>query len=155
MICTAFFFYIAHKNESKASQSDQIPFTKHGELFFVKASHKDTIQQIDIEIADNDHTRSQGLMYRASLPNNAGMLFIFENEQKQSFWMKNTYIPLDIIFVNSTMEIVSISENCQPFAEWSIASEKPALYVVEVNAGFCYKNGIGVGDRIKFDRAIR
>ena len=94
----------------------------------------------------------QGLMYRQNLPENAGMLFIFTNEEPRSFWMKNTYISLDIIYINSKKEIVSIQKYTQPRSTYSIPSEKPAMYVLEVNAGFTDKYGIHPGDKIDFSR---
>lgn len=79
-----------------------------------------------------------------------GMLFIFQNEEPQSFWMKNTVIPLDIMFVNSKKEIIKIHKSTTPFSEKSLPSEKPAIYVVEVNGGFADKYGIKEGDAISF-----
>jgi hypothetical protein len=78
------------------------------------------------------------------------MLFINSEEEMQSFWMKNTYIPLDMIFVNANKEIVTIHVNTTPLKEWNYTSTKPALYVVEVNAGFTNRHGIGTGDKIDF-----
>ena len=127
-----------------------IPFRKQGELFFTGQQNGDTLAIIDIEVADDHQLRARGLMYRRSLPENAGMLFIQSTEEMQSFWMKNTYIPLDILFVNADKEIVTIHANTTPLKEWNYASTKPALYVVEVNAGFTHKHGIRTGDRIEF-----
>jgi hypothetical protein len=89
-------------------------------------------------------------MYRDTMPENAGMLFFMETEEIQSFWMKNTILSLDIIFVNSDKHIVSIHQNCKPYSLDQIISEKPALYVVEVNAGYTNRNGIKTGDQIVF-----
>lgn len=127
-----------------------IPFHKQGELIFTSHRNGDTLSMIDIEVADNDQLRARGLMYRRSLPENAGMLFIQDMEEIQSFWMKNTYIPLDILFVNANKEIVTIHVNTTPLKEWNYASTEPALYVVEVNAGFSNRHGIRTGDRIAF-----
>lgn len=128
----------------------EIPFSRQGELLFIGQSASDTLAIIDIEIADDDLKRARGLMYRKSIPEKGGMLFIHETEQIQSFWMKNTYIPLDIIFVNSEKIIVTIHPNTRPLKEWSYASTQPSLYVVEVNAGFCNRHHIRSGDRIAF-----
>jgi uncharacterized membrane protein (UPF0127 family) len=81
-----------------------------------------------------------------------GMLFIFPYETEQSFWMKNTVLSLDIIFVNANFEIVKIHHNTTPFSEQSYSSEKPAQYVVEVNAGYSNKLGLTEGDKIFFRR---
>ncbi len=125
-------------------------FRKDGELSFLSSSDENIIKKINIEIANDYVTRMQGLMYRDSMAINQGMLFIFDTEEPQSFWMKNTYIPLDIIFVNSSRRIVKIQHNTTTLSEASIPSIKPALYVVEVNAGFCKKYDIKEGDIIKF-----
>ncbi|MBK8552795.1 MAG: DUF192 domain-containing protein [Ignavibacteria bacterium] len=90
------------------------------------------------------------MMYRRSMDDNKGMLFIFETEEPQSFWMKNTVIPLDIMFVNSKKEIIKIHKNTIPFSEKSLPSEKPATYVVEVRGGFADEYGIKEGDGINF-----
>ncbi|MDO5523170.1 MAG: DUF192 domain-containing protein [Bacteroidia bacterium] len=129
-----------------------IPFRKQGSLAFLSAAGNDTISVIDIEVADNNQRRARGLMYRNSLPAEAGMLFIFDVEEIQGFWMKNTYIPLDMLFVNASKEIVTIHANTTPMREWNYASTQPALYVVEVNAGYCAQNNISEGDKIVFER---
>ena len=131
-------------------ESFSIPFNKQGELAFLTAPGGDTTSVVDIEVAQNNASRARGLMYREALPEDAGMLFIFEAEEIQSFWMRNTYIPLDMIFVNARKEIVTIHANTAPLKEWNYASTAPALYVVEVNAGYCRKRNIKVGDRIEF-----
>ncbi|MPM60050.1 hypothetical protein SDC9_106897 [bioreactor metagenome] len=90
-------------------------------------------------------------MYRKSLPADAGMLFVFDEEEIQGFWMKNTYIPLDMLFVNADNEIITIHTNTAPLKEWNYASTRPALYVVEVNAGYCAQKQITEGDKIIFE----
>lgn len=127
-----------------------IPFNKQGELVFIGKENGDTLSVIGIEVADNDQKRARGLMYRASIPENDGMLFIHDVEDIQSFWMKNTYISLDMIFVNSQKEIVTIHAGTEPMKEWNYTSTAPALYVVEVNAGYSVKNNIKVGDKIDY-----
>ncbi len=125
-------------------------FKKEGDLEFLKKDGKETLRKIDIELAENDDERMQGLMYRKSMDDNKGMLFIFQKEEPQSFWMKNTIMPLDIIYVNSKKEIVKIFKNTIPFSEKSLPSGNPATYVVEVNGGFTDKYGIKEGDLISF-----
>lgn len=126
-------------------------FTKEGELTFVKPNGE-MISQLDIEIADDDEQRMTGLMFRDKMLENQGMLFIFPNEALQSFWMKNTILPLDMIFINSKMEIVKIHKNTIPYSEQSYPSIKPAQYVVEVNANYTDKYGIKEGDKIVWRR---
>ncbi|MEO8664726.1 MAG: DUF192 domain-containing protein [Ignavibacteria bacterium] len=127
-------------------------FRKEGELEFLSIDGRKEIRRIDVELAENDDERMQGLMYRRSMDDNKGMLFIFSNEEPQSFWMKNTVIPLDIIYVNSKKEIVKIFKSTTPFSETSLPSGKPATYVVEVAGGFTGKYGIKEGDLISFQK---
>lgn len=84
------------------------------------------------------------------MPEDHGMLFVFEKEGSLSMWMKNTYISLDILFVNVSNEIVKIHKNTMPLSTRLISSDREAVYVVEVVAGFCDKYDINVGDRIRF-----
>lgn len=127
-------------------------FKKEGMLEFVSKNKKDTIKKIDIEVADNDDERMQGLMYRKSMDDSKGMLFIFQKEEPQGFWMKNTVIPLDIMYVNSKKEIVKIFRYTTPFSEKDLPSGAPATYVVEVNGGFSDKYGVKEGDMISFQK---
>jgi uncharacterized membrane protein (UPF0127 family) len=137
-------------NKQSSSYSKPAPtFRKDGRLLIMLTENPGPIL-LDIEIADNDEERMRGLMDRQTLPDNTGMLFIFPNDEPRSFWMKNTYISLDIIYINSSKEIVSIQKYTQPKSTYSIPSEKPAMYVLEVNAGFTDKYGINPGDKIDF-----
>jgi uncharacterized protein len=133
-----------------AHAADEPRFTKEGELTFLSKTDRKKIITIDIEIADNAYEREKGLMYRHALPDNAGMLFIFEQSGPLSFWMRNTYIPLDIIFADKNRQIVTIQKNTNPLSYAQIPSKRNAKYVVEVNSGFCNKYGIAVGDYISF-----
>lgn len=106
--------------------------------------------KINAEIADDKQEQANGLMFREKLNKNEGMLFVFENEEYQTFWMKNTLIPLDMIFIDENFEIVDI-KNAVPCKEEPCAlykSSKPAKYVLEVNSNFAEKNGINAGDKI-------
>jgi uncharacterized membrane protein (UPF0127 family) len=104
---------------------------------------------ITVELADTPEKRALGLMYRRDLPELHGMLFLFPRQEPQSFWMKNTPLPLDIIFIDATRTIVSIAPNTTPFSEKLIPSDKPAQFVLEVNGGFCQRHGIAVGNRVQ------
>lgn len=126
-------------------------FAKHGELNFIN-NKSDTISTIEIEIAETPNNIEKGLMYRKSMEYNRGMLFIFEDETRRSFWMKNTHIPLDIIFINAEKEIVHIAENTIPYSLRSVPSYEYAMFVVEVNAGYCKNKGILTGHKIDFIR---
>lgn len=137
--------------EKAVSNKTVYSFTKEGELSFNDAKGN-LITSIDVEIADTDEQRQLGLMYRDKMDKNQGMLFIFDKEAPQAFWMHNTILPLDIIYVNSKSEIVHIVKNAKPFDDTSLPSVKPAQFVVEVNAGYCDKFGIKVGDKIVWRR---
>ena len=149
---TAVYFVTSKKenNQGFTVENKAPSFNKEGELIFISKTESDTLAVIDIEIANDEHKTAQGLMYRSSMPHNAGMLFLMPSEEIQGFWMRNTYIALDMIFVNSKMEIVTIHANTTPMNENSYISTAPALYVVEVNAGYCNKNNIKEGDKIDF-----
>ncbi len=138
--------------EQKQQKSTGIEFTKEGQLVFVNGQSGHPVVTIDIEIAEDDRARALGLMHRYSMLEKQGMLFIMAREEEQSFWMKDTYISLDILYVNADMEIVKIQKNTQPFSQESIPSIKPAKYVVEVVAGFCNKYSLKEGDRVEYER---
>ncbi|MFQ6049475.1 MAG: DUF192 domain-containing protein [Candidatus Paceibacterales bacterium] len=107
-----------------------------------------------VELADNQTERALGLMFREGLELNKGMLFVFEEEEEHSFWMKNTLIPLDIIWINEEKEVVFIKKNAQPCTEKickDIEPGKKAKYVLEVNAGMVEKINLKIGDRLNFD----
>ena len=121
---------------------------KEGEVVFLHGDKR--VRKIDVEIAENDAEREKGLMFRPYLSDSVGMLFIFNESSPQSFWMKNTMISLDIIYVGPDKKIVSIQKKAKPYSEESLPSFGNAQYVVEVNGGYCDKYGIQVGDTIVF-----
>lgn len=131
-------------------KKDEPQFVKEGELFFIDAESGDTIRNIVIEIADNESERAQGMMYRTQMPDSAGMLFIYNQPREQSFWMKDTPLSLDILYVDGSGEIVNLYKNTTPYSEKSIPSYKKAQYVVEVVGGFTDRHKIGIGDKIAF-----
>jgi len=148
-----YFLFTGSNKELRTSESTlgykQFDFRRDGELTFQTADGK-FISQIEIEIADDMVERAVGLMYREKMGANQGMLFIFPQEEYQSFWMKNTVLPLDIVFVNKKNEIVTIHNDATPFSEDSLPSTAPAIYVVEVNAGYMQQHGIKEGDKISW-----
>jgi uncharacterized membrane protein (UPF0127 family) len=108
--------------------------------------------KIEAELAYNDETRMKGLMFRDSLPADAGMLFIFPYMDRHSFWMKNTLIALDLIWLNERKEIVYVT-TAQPCTEDPCASYGPmqkAKYVLEVNEGFAKRHSLKIGTRLEF-----
>ncbi|MCK9326440.1 MAG: DUF192 domain-containing protein [Bacteroidales bacterium] len=136
---------------NEITQESATGFTREGELRFLKADSTE-VTAIDIEIADDDYRRELGLMYRRQMEQHQGMLFIFEEEDYRSFWMKNTYLPLDILYADATKRIVRIHENVPILNEEQIPSDYPAKYVIEVNAGFCALHNIKSGDLFTFSR---
>ncbi|WP_173021460.1 DUF192 domain-containing protein [Lewinella sp. W8] len=123
-------------------------FTKEGELTISDGTTGNALVNIDIEIADNREDIVQGLMYRPQMQADRGMLFLMEAEEPQSFWMLNTLISLDIIYIDSDKEIVSIAPDTTPKSTDPIPSGAPAKYVLEVNAGFCQRHNVKLGDRV-------
>lgn len=111
----------------------------------------DTVSTLRAAVADDAATRSSGLMDVYDMPSDRGMLFIFDNEEPRSFWMANTPLALDIIFINSNMEIIRIHQNTRPYSNRNVESELPAQYVVETNAGYTLRHDIIEGMKITFD----
>jgi len=107
------------------------------------------VQRFHVEIADNDAEREQGLMYRRSMAADHGMLFIFDPPSPQSFWMHNTFLPLDLIFIGADGRIVNIAANATPFSDDNIPSAGPVSGVLELNAGRAAALGILPGDRVR------
>lgn len=104
-----------------------------------------------VEIADNEETRQQGLMWRESMPQNQGMLFVFQIADRQSFWMHNTYLPLDIAFIDANWKITDIHK-MQPLIDTVYyESSVPVPYALEVNQGWFAKHGVRVGDRVRME----
>ena len=103
-----------------------------------------------IELALTPQQRAQGLMFRKEMARDEGMLFLFDREAPRAFWMKNTYLPLDIIFLDAAGRIVSIARDTTPLSETPIPSEQPAAAVLELNAGTAAELGLQQGDRVVY-----
>ncbi|KJD32162.1 hypothetical protein PK35_12065 [Tamlana nanhaiensis] len=136
------------KEDKKVIKQTEISFTKEGELTIFKSDS--TQVKFDIEIAETKYETQTGLMYRNSMKANRGMLFIFNDVQPRSFYMKNTKIGLDLIFIDDNNKIVSFQKNAKPYNEASLPSNVPAKYVFEINAGLVDEKHILVGDSIDF-----
>ena len=111
-------------------------------------------ERFKVEIADTQQKQALGLMFRDSMPADEGMIFLFPNEAPRSFWMKNTRIPLDIMYFDKDLKMVSISANTPPCRVSrcpSYPSSKPAMYVLELNAGIASELGVGPGDSLVLD----
>lgn len=109
---------------------------------------------VRVELATNDEERARGLMYRRKLGVDDGMLFLFPDEAVQSFWMRNTYIPLDMIFIAADGTIAGIVENAAPETETPRTTGKRSRYVLEVNGGWSKRNGVKAGDRVELQGAL-
>lgn len=103
-----------------------------------------------VEIVQDAESRAEGLMHRERLPENQGMLFVFDSTHMLSFWMRNTFIPLDIAFINESGRIVDIQRMAPLDESKQYISAEPALYALEVNAGWFEKHGIDVGSQVQF-----
>jgi uncharacterized protein len=110
---------------------------------------KSGVHAFSVELATNEAERSRGLMFRKELPEGQGMLFDFMQDQPVSFWMHNTYISLDMIFIAGDGRIVRIAENTEPMSDRLIPSGAPVRAVLEVIAGTARKFGIAPGDRVE------
>lgn len=113
----------------------------------IKASSGDTVE-IEVETADDAAERAQGLMFRESLGERCGMIFVYDGERPLSFWMRNTLVPLSIAYIDSDGRIVSLHD-MEPLDETSVPSEGPAQYALEVNQGFFEENGVEAGDMVE------
>ena len=114
----------------------------------VEIASKTGVHSFAVEVVDNDADRAKGLMYRKDLPEGRGMLFDFHRDQEVSFWMQNTYIPLDMIFIRGDGRILRIEENTEPLSTRMIPSRGPVRAVLEVIGGTSRKLGIAPGDRV-------
>ncbi|MDO5976745.1 DUF192 domain-containing protein [Flavivirga jejuensis] len=137
------------KENNKVIKQTEIAFKKEGELTIFK-SVDSTQVKLDIEIADTDFDIQTGLMYRDSMETKQGMLFVFEDARERFFYMKNTKIPLDLIYINENKSIVSFQKNAKPLDESSLPSNFPAKYVLEINASLVDAWSLSVGDSISF-----
>lgn len=135
-------------NNSSNQQKGRI-ITPESELTFID-SDGNSITTLQIAIADEQMERNQGLMDVRQMGQDEGMLFIFEENQPLSFWMANTPLSLDIMYVNTDSVIVRIYPDTTPFSETSLPSGDPAKYVVETNAGYALTHGISEGMKIRF-----
>lgn len=140
------------ENNKTSIKTEEVTFTKEGNLDIFKKETDSIITQLNIEFAESEYETQTGLMYRRRMENTEAMLFIFPDVAMHSFYMKNTAIPLDIIFIDEKMNIVSFQENAEPFNENGLSSRVPVKYVLEVNAGLVKEWSLAIGDQIAFER---
>jgi hypothetical protein len=118
------------------------------ELQTLEIASKSGVHAFQVEMAITPEEKERGLMFRRELPDGQGMLFDFQTDQPVAFWMKNTYIPLDMLFIRSDGRIARIAENTEPLSERNIPSGAPVRAVLEVIGGTAKKLGIAPGDRV-------
>ena len=145
-------FSSCKETSKKVIKTEPITFKKEGELTIIKQKVDTLITSLDIEFAETEYETQTGLMYRESMNLNQGMLFIFPDERIHSFYMKNTKIPLDLIFIKADSTIASFQENAEAFNESGLSSQVPVKYVLEVNAGLAQKWLLEIGDKIEFTK---
>jgi len=133
-----------------APATPDIPFRIDGSLDFVRMG--EFILSLDIEIADTDSLRERGMMQRTSFPPESGMLFLFDHQELRQFWMGNTPLSLDLLFISNDSIIVDISKYAKPYSDEPIMSNAPAQFVLEVPGGFVDTKGIVVGDQVHWRR---
>ena len=152
MLPLTILLYACGETDSRpeAEPDSEIPFRVDGSLDFVRA---DSVRfSIAIEIAESDSARERGMMQRTSFPSESGMLFVFDDVQIRHFWMGNTPLSLDLIFIGTDGAIVDFSKYATPFSDEGIESRAPAQHVLEVPAGFVDSQGIVEGDQIRWRR---
>ncbi|MFI5307048.1 MAG: DUF192 domain-containing protein [Polyangiales bacterium] len=110
---------------------------------------------VRVEVASTEPERRKGLMFRTHLDDDAGMIFLFERPEALTFWMHNTYIPLDMIFVEPSMHVLGVVENAEPQTDASRSVSGESQYVLEVNAGFSRRNGVTKGTLVRFEGVAR
>lgn len=130
-------------------------WVREGEVTFLNKDSRQVLAMIEVEAAIQAAERNQGLMYRSEMDEDKGMIFFFEDMDMRSFWMKNTKIPLDIIFIDNKGVINTIHKNTVPYSERSIPSKQKSQFVVEVNGGYCERHGIKEGDLIEYKLDVK
>lgn len=105
--------------------------------------------EVEVELALTPEELARGLMWREKLAGDAGMLFVFPDQTMRSFWMKNTPVALDIIYIDRNGRVVSVAEDTVPYSTAPIPSRGPAKYVLEVAAGFARRHGVRPGQRVE------
>lgn len=145
------FFSCGQQVTKKTNRTKEITFTKQGSLQILDSLNQPKAR-FDIELATDEYARQTGLMYRKSMKDSQAMLFIFEDEAPRYFYMKNTYIPLDIIYINGQNKIVSFAKDAKPLDETALPSHKAAKYVLEIKSGLVDQYHLAVNDKVLWQR---
>ena len=125
-----------------------LSFADFPEKEILIANSNGEIKKFNVEIADNNETRSKGFMWRENIPDGTGMLFVWKKEAYRNFWMKNTPTSLDILFFDGDGKFLNVVEKTKPFSLDNIQSSKPAQYVLELNSGSSKINNLYGGTKI-------
>ena len=147
-----FSVFSCKEKSKKIVKTEPVVFKKEGELSIFKQKVDTLITSLSIEIAESEYETQTGLMYRESMAKDQAMLFIFPDERIHNFYMKNTAIPIDIIFIKEDLTIASFQENAKPFDETGLSSQVPVKFVLEVNAGLAQKWLLEIGDKIVYHK---
>ena len=148
LCCSAIFLIACGEKKSEQLIQDTVRFNKEGSVTIVSSAGDTLKSTLEIEFAETDYEIQTGLMYRDKMENNQGMLFVFKQEAPHSFYMKNTLIPLDLLFIRSDSTIARIAKNARPLDESSIPSGEPIQFVLEIKAGMSTAWGLKTNDRI-------
>jgi uncharacterized membrane protein (UPF0127 family) len=128
-------------------------------ILFVSGTNASEIIPIEkyfseLEIASNSQDRKKGLMFRKELSEDFGMIFVWDSKKIQCMWMRNTFVPLSVAYIDNTGEVIDIYD-MTPLSKTSVCSKKPSLYALEVNQGWFKKKGINVGDILTIDKILQ
>ncbi len=137
--CALVLFGCAQEAETKNAEPQPV-------AAFEAANGEVTVR---LEVADAPEERARGLMYRKELAGDAGMIFVFPSSEEHGFWMKNTFVSLDMIFVGEDLKVAGVAADTEPLSEETVTVGKPSKYVIEVVAGFCAKHGIAAGTTVR------
>jgi len=136
--------------KKSSSSTDQGPMFNYSHPLSFISDQDSVIAKVKVAVADTPEKRDAGLMNVKDLPEYDGMLFIFKKPQPLSFWMANTPLPLDIIFIDKDYKIIRIYHSTTPYSKNELSSGSPAQYVVELNGGFCINHDVTEGMKVKF-----
>ncbi|GAA0873461.1 hypothetical protein GCM10009117_26080 [Gangjinia marincola] len=146
LVVVALTFYSCKEKTEANEIPINIQFEKEAELTFINRIG-DTVATLNIELAEDDYEHQTGLMHRKEMNDDQGMLFVFNDEIiRSTFYMKNTYIPLDMVYLDKDLMIVDVNKNTTPLDENPIPSRSPSMYVLELTAGSFEKLGLQAGD---------
>ncbi len=137
-------------NKKSSSSTDQGPVFNYSHPLSFISDQDSIIAKVKVAVADTPEKRDAGLMNVKDLPEYDGMLFIFKKPQPLSFWMANTPLPLDIIFIDKDYKIIRIYHSTTPYSKNELSSGSPAQYVVELNGGYCINHDVTEGMKVKF-----